>query len=94
MTTTETDINGNTMYAAVKYPSGINRKWAEITVRLQCANCESNHIDSNLSGDLLMICCLDCENWWTGHFNNVYETNSDDRPIFRLPDSFDGKNRL
>ena len=65
------NVRENRVGISVKRPEGINRKWSESDVWIQCSECESTELRTDKSGDLLTIVCLDCPNYWQGFVGRV-----------------------
>lgn len=61
----------NRIGISVKYPEGINEKWSESDVHIECSECGSKNLDTSLTGDNLTLTCLDCPNYWMGFVNDV-----------------------
>ena len=63
----------NKIGLSIKYPAEIHRKWSERQAELQCSNCDSKNIESDIDEgqDLILIRCLDCPNSWSGEINKV-----------------------
>ena len=85
----EYDIDSHSIYAANKYPNGLRRKWSEKQVSCECHYCGSENTDADLSGDLLMLCCLECDNWWTGAIGQVVTMSKRGEVRINLPKHFD-----
>lgn len=85
----EYEINNGTIYAANKYPSGLDRKWSERNVDTTCSCCGSDNTDSDLTGDLVMLACLDCSNWTHAPVTHVVTTSKRGEVRINLPEYFD-----
>jgi len=83
------EATGDKLYWAQKYPEGLSRKWSEAQCRVDCHYCGSHDIDVDLSGDLLMIACLACDNWWTGRVGKVMLQHNSGEVFLKLPEHFD-----
>lgn len=67
----ERNVEGNEIGISIKYPDGINRKWSEAYTKIQCENCNSTEIETEINSDLLKINCKNCSNQWQGNTNKV-----------------------
>lgn len=71
----------NRIGLSIKYPENIRRKWSESDVEMACAECGSEDLDTDLSGELLVIACLDCPNYWHGDKSQVLYWTDDEEAI-------------
>jgi ribosomal protein S27E len=71
----------NRLGLSIKYPENIRRKWSESDVRIECSECGSTNLDMDLSGELLVIACLDCPNYWDGSKDKVLYWTDDEEAI-------------
>lgn len=78
--------DGNHIGLSVKYPEEINRKWSESDVDLQCEECNSENIDSDISGTVLVIACLNCPNYWEGTVSDVLTTHDTEEATISIWD--------
>lgn len=74
---------------SIKYPDEIRRKWSERDVTVCCGRCASESIATDTSGDLLVLACLDCVNWWAGPVNDVLTWYDTEEATIRLPETFE-----
>ena len=61
----------NRLGLSIKYPEGIRSKWSEADVEVECGECGSTTLDTDKTGELLVIACLDCPNHWEGAVDTV-----------------------
>lgn len=65
------NVKDNRIGLSIKYPEDINRKWSESDVSIQCSECGGKNLDTDLTGDMLTITCLDCSNFWQGPVDEI-----------------------
>lgn len=61
----------NRMGISIKCPKDINRKWSERDIYIRCSKCESKELDTDLTGDMITVTCLNCSNYWQGAIDEV-----------------------
>lgn len=81
--------NGNRIGLSIKYPDEIRRKWSERDEELCCGECDSENVESDVTGELLTLACLDCVNWYQGWKNDVLTWYDSEEATVRLPKNFD-----
>lgn len=83
------EANGPRLYYARKYPSGLNRKWAEASCEIECHFCGSQNCDADISGQNLMMACLECCNFCNVAVKSVMLQTNRGEPYITLPFQFD-----
>lgn len=80
----EYTAEGNSLGISIKYPEEIRRKWSECHEDIECECCGSTDISADKSGDLLVLACHGCPNYWTGSVDGVLTWHDTEEALLTL----------
>lgn len=68
------DPGGCDIYAC---HTGRGARW-EASIHVACEDCGSNRTDASVQGDMLVLTCHDCPNWYMKHVDRHIWVDHDD----------------
>jgi len=87
MVTVNYYYDDNTVGIEVIEPPELDKKRSETFVELQCDTCHGTTISTDISGDMLVILCHSCDNYWTGDLARVLHFHKSGEAYTRFSDT-------